>query len=190
MIFITGGVRSGKSDFAEKLAIACRKENGRLHYLATSIVYDEEMQGRINRHQEMREKREPSFITHEQPMHIEQRLNQFQKNDVVLIDCLTTLLNNELFVNWESGQENWRKKQFRKEIMERLLATFRQFQLLPITTILVSNEISYSLPPEDDGTFIYLQLLGEIHQKIVEQSEKAILVEYGIPIIKKGSVTI
>ncbi len=184
--FISGGVRSGKSTFAEKLALSHSEATGIVHYVATSIVYDEEMNKRVKRHQEMRKSHPACFITHERPVHIEGIIEQFEKGDVVLIDCLTTLLSNELFQGWERGEENWKDEQKRREINERLMQTFQTLQNNEVIVILVSNELVNDYLPKDASTFYYLQMLGMLHQQIVSLSDYAILVEGGIPIYKKG----
>ena len=53
IILVTGGARSGKSNFAESL---CIKQNNRTAYIATSIPFDDEMKNRVKKHQESRPK--------------------------------------------------------------------------------------------------------------------------------------
>lgn len=184
--FISGGVRSGKSTFAETLALLQSKKTGVIHYIATSIAYDDEMNERIKRHKETRANHPTCFITYEKPTNIETLIEKFEKEDVVLIDCLTTLLSNELFQGWEVGEENWKDKRKREEIFMRLLNTFAALQKREVTVILVSNELVNDRLPNDVSTFYYLQMLGNLHQQIVSLCDYAILVESGIPIYKKG----
>lgn len=183
--FISGGVRSGKSTYAEQLAVSLSKTSDVIYYIATSIAYDEEMRDRIKRHQVMRSNHPVRFITFEKPTHIEQLIERFNKNDVVLIDCLTTLLSNELFQGFEVGEENWRNKQARIEIIDRLTDTFVALKRMGVNVILVSNELGYDRLPNDESTICYLKMLGLLHQKIVTICDYAILVEFGIPIYKK-----
>ncbi len=104
LIFISGGVRSGKSSFAEKLAlkIAC-EEGGGLHYIATGVPSDLEMKERIKKHQHDREAAKYRWITVEQSINIGAIADHFNNRDILLLDCVTTLLNNELF----SSDHRW-----------------------------------------------------------------------------------
>ena len=51
IVLITGGARSGKSTYAEKLAMETK---GRVLYIATSIPFDDEMKDRVKKHKERR----------------------------------------------------------------------------------------------------------------------------------------
>src|SRR5699024_1416371 len=100
LIFIIGGARSGKSSFAESYAVElAKKEKRTLYYLATSKKSDDEMVDRIKRHQEDREQSEMHWETVETPLQIGKNVASFSPNSVVLLDCLTILLSNELFHN-------------------------------------------------------------------------------------------
>src|SRR5690554_6184956 len=98
LIFITGGVRSGKSSFAERFATeTAAKTKGRLNYIATGVPFDEEMEKRIDKHRQDRSKGPIPWITREQPVNIGELASLFNNQDVILLDCVTTLVNNELF---------------------------------------------------------------------------------------------
>lgn len=81
---VLGGARSGKSRFAEQIAIDSGKD---VIYMATATIYDNEMQQRINRHIEDR----PShWLTIEEPLLLAQALRQHStENTCILVDCLT-----------------------------------------------------------------------------------------------------
>src|SRR6188474_1143862 len=84
-IFVLGGVRSGKSRFAQRLALHLAKHPV---YLATSLIYDEDHRQRIERH---RNERGPEWTTIEVP----ERLSEAEiAGRVVVVDCLTLWLNN------------------------------------------------------------------------------------------------
>ncbi|MEM5594860.1 bifunctional adenosylcobinamide kinase/adenosylcobinamide-phosphate guanylyltransferase [Niallia circulans] len=98
IIFVTGGVRSGKSSLAERLAIKyAQDERAELHYIATAVITDAEMEERIIRHQQNREAQKVKWNSYEKPVDIGELAAVFTKKDVVLLDCLTVLVNNELF---------------------------------------------------------------------------------------------
>ncbi|WP_144549928.1 bifunctional adenosylcobinamide kinase/adenosylcobinamide-phosphate guanylyltransferase [Bacillus sp. X1(2014)] len=184
LIFITGGVRSGKSSFAEKTAIEmASKTGGRLSYLATGVASDSEMKERIKKHQQDRLTGASEWKTYEQSVQIGKIENEFNAEDVVLLDCLTTLLNNELF----SSEQKWD---------ERFLTTVKDTILIGITSILervgtmliVSNEVLYESLLGNEMVFKYGRLLGQIHQYLVREADQVYIVEAGIPIVMKGAI--
>lgn len=178
LIFITGGVRSGKSAFAEQLAIKhARQKDNHLHYIACGIPSDVEMQERIKRHQQDREQSDFTWRTWEQPVHLSHIANQFTARDVILLDCMTTLLNNYLFQE-EIHDTNTVLEYVREDITELCNHTDE--------VIIVSNEVLQDIPYENELTRNYQALLGNIHQQIVAHADLAILVESGLPLVKKG----
>ena len=100
LTFISGGVRSGKSAFAERLLVeGATAAQGRLLYIASGRAVDKEMKRRIERHK--LDRAEESWLTIEQPVDLEKVLPFIQQNDFVLWDCLTTWLANELYTEHE-----------------------------------------------------------------------------------------
>ncbi len=184
--FISGGVRSGKSYYAEQLARLLIKPNSSLHYLATSIPYDKEMKQRVKHHQIERDKQEFCWKTWEVPRFVDRIYPLFASEDVILLDCLTNLVSNELFYGWEKNLNYWKEQRYREQLFDRLMETILLIAKKPFPTVIVSNEVFQDIPTEDEGTSYFLQLLGSLHQRIVELSEQAILVESGLPLIKKG----
>ena len=72
LTFISGGVRSGKSSYAEKLLVnEAQKNGGRLVYIASGVATDSEMQARIERHKSDRSTH--SWTTIEQPVELGRR---------------------------------------------------------------------------------------------------------------------
>ncbi|WP_026673205.1 bifunctional adenosylcobinamide kinase/adenosylcobinamide-phosphate guanylyltransferase [Alkalihalobacterium bogoriense] len=181
LVFITGGVRSGKSQFAERYANDLAG-NEIVHYIATSHVFDEEMEWRKQLHIAQREKQFRFCLTHEVPYNIGQVFTQFQRGHIVLLDCITTWVANELFIDATS----WQHPFFQTSVYEKVTTTIQQLKQLPIHSLIVSNELLHDIPYEDEGTFYYKQMLGRIHQAIVEQCDEAIVIENGLPIWKKG----
>ena len=57
LIYITGGAKSGKSKFAEDLLLSLNNGEQKNVYLATSIVFDEEMKTKVDLHKERRQDR-------------------------------------------------------------------------------------------------------------------------------------
>jgi adenosylcobinamide kinase/adenosylcobinamide-phosphate guanylyltransferase len=178
LIFITGGVRSGKSAFAEQLAIhSANRDKGELHYIACGIPFDLEMQERVKRHQADRQQSGVSWETWEQPTHIDEIVSRFTKQDTVLLDCVTTLLNNYLY------KEN---RTDTNDIISQVIQDIIPLQKQTNELIVVSNEVLHDIPFHSEQTRQYQYMLGNIHQELVKQAEQAILVESGIPVYMKG----
>lgn len=186
LVFITGGARSGKSSFAEKYAEKCAAQHSsHLYYLATSKREDEEMDDRVRRHQEDRKKSGVTWKTIEQSVDIERTLPYMPENTVVLLDCLTLLLTNELFKgNFE--EQLFKDINYQHNVKKKIIKGISQLSQNLTTLVVVSNEVLYDpLDPKNDVVFIYQKLLGELHQEIVAFADEAYTIEAGIPIRKK-----
>lgn len=183
LIFVTGGVRSGKSTFAEQLAIEKAREKT-VHYIATSMRNDKEMLDRIKKHREQRGQSEAHWITWEIEQDMSHLMDNIGHSEVMVFDCLTTYVNNNLF-RLKNGDFVMLTKSERERLF---LATVHALERLQRkrTLIVVSNEIFYD--PQfchDEATFVYTRFLGQLHQRIVQLADEAYLCENGIPIRMK-----
>ncbi|AKS38731.1 cobalamin biosynthesis protein CobU [Anoxybacillus gonensis] len=175
IVFISGGVRSGKSSFAEQCAKMMAETTHSLHYIATAIRTDEEMEARIAHHQKQRKR--DRWQTWEQPYDLDRIIYMFCKRDIVLLDCLTNLWANELFRDhiWDVHGK-----------VPRIVQQIKQLSDKAKGLIIVSNEVFYDGVPNERGTYMYMHGLGLLHQHLVTLSDVAILMRYGLPIVKKG----
>lgn len=180
MIFISGGVRSGKSTFAEATAEQLSMKYGRkLHYIACGVASDAGMRRRILRHQTTRDGSSCEWQTWECPYRLEQIAANFTKQDVLVLDCVTTLLTNYLFVC------NMKDKQ---AVIEQVIADINSLRSVCGLLFVVSNEVCHDLPYKEKMTSSFQEMLGHIHQGIVNRSDQAYLIENGLPICKKGVI--
>ncbi|MFD1360080.1 bifunctional adenosylcobinamide kinase/adenosylcobinamide-phosphate guanylyltransferase [Lentibacillus salinarum] len=178
LIFVTGGVRSGKSAYAEKMAVDLGKKLGsNLHYMACGVPSDEEMVARIARHREDRQNASAPWKTWECPYHLQRIAKHFTKQDILVLDCVTTLLNNYLFDRALDEPE---------QVISCILMDVACLQENSAGLIVVSNEVAQGLTTEEPFTRMYQYILGNVHQGIVDQADTAYLVENGLPICKKG----
>ncbi|MEH7111211.1 bifunctional adenosylcobinamide kinase/adenosylcobinamide-phosphate guanylyltransferase [Neobacillus niacini] len=183
LIFITGGVRSGKSSFAEKMAVdLAMNTGGQLNYLATGVAFDQEMRERIAKHQQDRAAGESSWRTIERSLHIVGITNMFGSEDIILLDCVTTLLNNELF----SVNHQW-DEPFLNAVKDKIVNGIIEIQNQGKVLIVVSNEVFHEPLIDNELVFTYRKLLGQIHQQLVKTADQAYLVEMGVPILMKGA---
>lgn len=110
IIFISGGVRSGKSRAAENMVQTfCTK---RAVYIATSRQTDSEMQKRIQLHQTERQAANTPWATIEQSVDLQQILPNLRSDDTILLDCVTNWLANELFLTEKGGKQKKVNKRF------------------------------------------------------------------------------
>jgi adenosylcobinamide kinase/adenosylcobinamide-phosphate guanylyltransferase len=182
LIFITGGVRSGKSSFAERMAVEIASDTGgQLIYLATGVPSDSEMRERIAKHQRDREGGKFGWKTVERSIQIGEIAADFNDEDIILLDCVTTLLNNELF----SSEQTWDDTLLAKA-KESILTGITDIKNRAKTLIVVSNEVFQESFLENELVFTYGKLLGQIHQHLIKEADHAFLIEVGIPREMKG----
>ena len=178
-IFITGGVRSGKSAFAEKYAKQLykqlQKEN--LFYIASGVAFDEEMTKRIHRHQKDREASDIDWRTIEVLDLIPEEVS-FSNNDVVLWDCVTTWLSNVLF------QTEYLEEKIRRQKIEDNLRILKEkilyWKSKEVVMLLVSNEVLDETSSTYGEVILYREILGELHQWIVSICDEAYELDYSI----------
>lgn len=166
LVFITGGVRSGKSSFAEHYLM--NEQAKRNVYVASGVAVDTEMKIRIERHQHDRESYPVEWITIEQPRQFEHIIQQIQQGDGILWDCVTTWLANELY---ESDMEEVEKKLY--DAINQLLEKAK-------VIVIVSNEVLDEPLSNYESVIHYQQWIGRIHQQLVERADHAFEMEYGI----------
>jgi len=170
IIFLTGGVRSGKSDTAQKWGEEIR---GRRLYLATAEALDDEMRRRIARHQRSRADR---WTTWEEPVHIGRVIERAaDKYDVILIDCLTVWVSNLLY--HAGGDEG---------LYETEVDVFlRAVEAVQGTVLVVSNEVGMGIVPDNACAREYRDRLGLLNQRIARKADRVYLVCSGIPLALK-----
>ncbi|KAB7705374.1 cobinamide kinase [Bacillus aerolatus] len=184
LIIVLGGVRSGKSREAEKRAIAeAEKLGGKLHYVACGKVTDEEMAARVRSHQKQRERAGQKWTTWEQPSKLSLIAGKFTRKDIVLIDCLTTLLTNEWFEDGTS-EEEWGQSVFHEKVKRKIETGISEIRKSAGAVFIVSNELAFE-PLGTPLVFHYAKTLGELHQQLTADAQLAVIVEHGHPIVKK-----
>ena len=182
LIFICGGARSGKSTFAEQIAMKqAQEKRKRLHYIATSRPTDAEMKHRVRLHQQQRAQSGADWKTWECPMDLDQIASAFQSTDIVLLDCLTILLSNELF-----AQNDDEAPVTTSQIIFNILHGIKMITKKAGMFIIVSNEVLYESVLDNSIVQTYQEILGQLHQEIVKVATKAYAVEAGIPVLMKG----
>lgn len=180
LIFITGGVRSGKSAFAETYAqqIFQQYQRNKLIYIASGVAFDDEMTARIQRHQQDRKQSFIAWKTIEIQDEIVFNETTFLEQPIILWDCITTWLNNVLYKTEQMD------KKIRIDEIEKYLIAFKNqlysWKKENCIVLLVSNELLDEQISSFFEVNLYRSILGELHQWIVEQCDEAFEMDYSM----------
>jgi adenosylcobinamide kinase/adenosylcobinamide-phosphate guanylyltransferase len=167
-VLVLGGARSGKTAFAESLAI---RSGSQPAYLATCEALDDEMRDRVASHQSARGDR---FTTIEEPLALADSLVRAAKaHDVILVDCLTLWITNLLMANEDVS-----------DAVSELGATLVQLRTAKV--ILVSNEVGLGIVPDNAMARTFRDLAGAAHQRLAGICDDVYFVAAGLPLTLKG----
>ena len=181
IILCSGGARSGKSEFAEQLALSLK---GRKAYVATGQAFDDEMKDRIKKHQLRRGK---EWITFEIPLHLHKNWEEIKNvSDVILIDCLTMFTSNHVFAH---GDINTQEDANRIEsiILKELRLLLEDINNSnDKTVIFVTNEIGLGIVPENKLARYFRDITGRVNREVASTANKMYLTISGITIELKS----
>jgi len=167
---VLGGVRSGKSRYAQILASRYQ----RVTFLATARPSDREMRERIAMH---RRDRPASWKTVEAPLDLQKTITaESRKADLLLVDCLTLFVANAM-------NRNPRKPGSARAATEQVCQAIRSSRA---SVIVVSNEVGSGIVPAYRSGRIYRDLLGQMNQEIAKIADQVVLMIAGIPLTVKG----
>ena len=170
--FVLGGARSGKSQFAETLALQlfCAAKSfsdtnaAKLVYLATAVAFDDEMQARIDLH---KERRESKWQLSEAPIELPSMIRAHDAADsILLVDCtsiwITNLLINELDTEL-----------YRQDLMSCL-------NNIAGKIILVASETGLGIVPDNALSRQFRDESGRLNQMVARASDDVFFVTAGI----------
>lgn len=169
LTLVSGGAASGKSEYAEQLALSSPAQVR--VYLATMEIWDEEDRRRAERHRLMR--KDKGFVTLEHARHLEQA--ELPPDSAVLLECMSNLCVNECF--GPEGPEGAAPRILTG--IHHLMAQCRD--LVIVTNDLFCDGRTYS--PESEA---YKQVLAELNRQIAAEADQVWEVCCGIPICWKG----
>jgi adenosylcobinamide kinase/adenosylcobinamide-phosphate guanylyltransferase len=180
---ITGGAKSGKSDYALKLAesrsLLPASAKGELSglsgatFVATAEPFDDEMAERILRH---REERADWFRTVEEPLRVSAWFST-DKSRVVVLDCLATLLGNWMHHRFVTDEASF------SMAMEELCSATAAH---PGQVMVVTNEVGMGLVPADFESRRYRDWLGRLNAAMASVAEEVVLLVAGVPLVVKS----
>jgi adenosylcobinamide kinase / adenosylcobinamide-phosphate guanylyltransferase len=160
---ITGGERSGKSRYAQQLALEL---SSRPVYLATARQWDEDFQKRIKRHQSERDNRWENF---EEEKHLSK---QDITGKVTVIDCVTLWLTN-FYVDTQYDLE---------ESLTQAKNEFEKIKSMKGIFIFITNEIGMGVHAETEIGRKFVELQGWMNQYMAANAHEVILMVSGIPV--------
>ena len=182
IILVTGGARSGKSSFAERLALKFGK--GRAAYIATAQIFDDEMAYRVRLH---RERRGDNWQTFEAPTNADKKIFEAAKNfDAILFDCVTIYISNFICAA-DIDDEKFLYDELRGLIGNLIDAAKNS----DAVTIFVTNEVGAGIVPENKLARRFRDLAGLANQMLASEADKVFLTVAGLAVdVKKFSEVI
>ena len=171
---ITGGARSGKSAFAESLYKA-KKD---VVYIATSKIYDKEMQERINHHIASRPSR---WRTYEGNYDL---VGAVEEEENYLLDCLTVLTSNIMFDQTKDQEyiDFDLQKEIEDQVVSEVDSLIRKVRAKNYNLVLVTNEVGNSIVPEHHISRVFRDIQGRVNQRVASLADQVYLVCCGIPV--------
>ena len=170
LILITGGARSGKSTYAERLALSLSSHPV---YMATARIWDEDFRERVRLHQE---RRGPEWTNIEEEKHLSRHDIEGR---IVLVDCLTLWCTN-FFFDLDSDINR---------ALEAAKQEFDAFTRQEATLIFVTNEIGMGGTSDNELQRKFTDLLGWMNQYVASRADEVILMVSGIPLTIKKETT-
>ena len=179
LILITGGARSGKSAFAERLA----KRNERALFVATSEALDDDMARRIAAHRLSRPKHwdtleEPRLLTDAIRAQLAQGPHAY---DAVVVDCLTMWVSNLLLAHEEDADAE-------AGIIAAVqtLLNFCDSDASGARWIIVTNEVGLGIVPSSSLGRAYRDALGRVNSLVASRADKVYLMAAGLALNLKA----
>jgi adenosylcobinamide kinase/adenosylcobinamide-phosphate guanylyltransferase len=169
VILITGGQRSGKSSYAEQLAL---RLNPNPVYLATAHIWDEEFRQRVLIHQQ---RRGTNWTNIEEEKYLSRH---DLRGKVVVIDCITLWCTNFFF---NRNDAEWNQPTV-DEALTAIKKEFDAFTSQDATFIFVTNEIGSGGVSDNLIQRRFTDLEGWMNQYVAGKADEVLLMVSGIPV--------
>lgn len=192
---VTGGSGSGKSAYAEDVAVSC--EGTEKYYIATMQIYDAEGERKVERHRKLRAGK--GFTTVESPRNVGQvvfptftetktvcidcgesePIQKKQEQRTALLECMSNLVANEMFSTDGMREED--------AVVTKVVQDMELLATKLDHLVIVTNNVFEDGIPYDEGTMAYLRALGRINTVLAKRADRVVEVVVGIPVILKES---
>ncbi len=171
---VTGGARSGKTNFAQKRLMSKRD----VVYIATAKVEDSEMADRVKHH---KDSRPSSWRTFEAYYDLQ---NALGKEDNYILDCVTNLSSNIMFDLSKDVDfiDDKLQQVIEKEIMKQLNYLILKIREENKNLILVTNELGDSIVPQHHISRVFRDIQGRVNQSLASISDEVYIVICGIEV--------
>ncbi|MCM1064051.1 MAG: bifunctional adenosylcobinamide kinase/adenosylcobinamide-phosphate guanylyltransferase [Eubacterium sp.] len=197
MILAVGGSGSGKSAYAEELAVSLSHREGgpfgfpdgltgkkadgvdadmRKYYLATMQVYDREGREKVEKHRKSRDGK--GFFTIEQPGTIQEALEKMEAGErVALLECVSNLTANEMFRGAHPVPE--------EAVAEQIVRGIGLLKENTTHLVVVSNKVFEDGIVYEETTMAYIRTMGMINRELAAMADRVVEVVAGIPVTVK-----
>ena len=165
---VLGGAASGESAFAELLVKA---HADAFTYLATAQAFDAEMKAKIEVH---KARRGPEWTIIETPVKAAQNLGKIEPGTVVLFDCATMWLSNQLLAEADLDTEQ--------------IALMSALDSCRAPVVIVSNEVGNGIVPENALARRFRDAQGRLNIALAARAELVVQVIAGLPRVLKGEL--
>lgn len=190
---VTGGSGSGKSAYAEDVAVSA--EGTEKYYIATMQIYDAEGERKVERHRKLRAGK--GFTTVESPRNVGQVVfptfwkektvcidcwelehsRKKQEQRTALLECMSNLVANEMFSTDGMREED--------AVVTKVVQDMELLATKLDHLVIVTNNVFEDGIPYDEGTMAYLRALGRINAALAKRADRVVEVVVGIPVILK-----
>lgn len=179
LTLIIGGARSGKSRYAQQLAVASGEP---ALFVATAEPGDDEMRRRIQAHKRSRPANWQTLeITGNLGPEISRAIGTIP---IAIIDCITLLVNN---IFNQKAFPNADARALEKQVTEEINGLIECFNKSPAHFIVVTNEVGLGIVPDNEMGRLYRDLLGTANQMLAACADKVFLMVAGVPVpVKPG----
>ncbi len=177
LTLITGGARSGKSAFAERLAM----QGKRVLFAATAEALDDAMARRIAAH---RSSRPPEWDTVEEPRSLPEAIRRKATGaavpyDTIIVDCLTIWVSNLLLLHEGNADAEARILDAAKKLLDVRESS-------DATWIVVTNEVGLGIVPSSSLGRTYRDTLGRVNSLVASRADKVYLMAAGLALDLKA----
>ena len=170
-ILLTGGSASGKSTYAEKIALNLPPPH---YYIATMRKYDDERLEKVKQHQKMRAGK--GFITIEKETDLDEII--LPQKGTVLLECLCNLTANEMFDH--EGRIS--------DVFDKILTSVESLAAQSSAIIIVTNDVGSDGGGYDQGTEEYIRTIGRLNSELAQRSDYVFELISGIALPLKGDL--
>ncbi|MBY5934839.1 bifunctional adenosylcobinamide kinase/adenosylcobinamide-phosphate guanylyltransferase [Tateyamaria omphalii] len=166
LTLVLGGAASGKSQWAESLIL-----NSGLNpvYLATSRIWDEEMQAKVDLH---KARRGAEWTTVDAANGVRDGLAGAGPDQALLLDCATMWLTNLMMDE--------------ADIVDAQASLLTDLARCAAPVVVVSNEVGQSIVPENALARRFREAQGRLNIALAAQADTVWHVLAGLPQLRKG----